>query len=369
MESRIKIILTIGLICMISHSMSAKETSWIGSNDKWEDPDNWSNGVPQGGDTAYIHANVQVEILEGVQAEARFVEMSNGASLIVRDEGQLIINGEGDGGIDLYGNSTSFTVEGYVHLFDCGTSCLSAYNASDINITGFLLIEDCSIGIYVQGGNLINDGVLQILNTSNSGLSLSLFASFENHGAVRIDSASFGVSFISGSSGLNSNSIDISNCTMGGISVRHNALFSNDGQVSIDHAVRGGVVSYGTVKNNGIIEMDSIGNSFDVGKAIHVDSFACCDTFYLGLVVNTGSILIGISQGDGVYLESSTSFQNSGILQMTQCTRRGIVLNAGSNLLQENSGEITQVINGEEGLLIEEEAILQVDPGGLLNIN
>lgn len=368
MESRIKIILTIGLICMISHSMSAKETSWIGSNGKWEDPDSWSNGVPEAGDSAYISGNVQVEILMGIQAEVRLIKVSNGAVLIVRDEAGLQIDGGGSDGIELEDDYSTLRVEGDVHLVNGGIYGLRASDSSEIIIAGFLHIEDCNSGLRLTGGaHLYNEGDIQILNTSSTGMSFS-GSSFENDGLIVLDTTSTGIALISRSTGVNTNSINISNCHIG-ISVRHSGLFTNSGQVSIDQAVFDGVRTYGMVNNSGTITIDNVGNPGNQGKAFNIDSFACCDTVYLGVLINTGSIEIGFCQGDCVYLDNSTSLQNSGLVQMTNCTKRGNVIKARSTFLLGSSGEITQGINGEEGLLVEEEAILQVDPGGLMNIN
>ncbi len=368
MEGYMKIVLATGFICMMLQPLFALETTWIGSNDKWEDPDNWSNGVPEAGDTAYISGNVQVEILMGIQAEVRLIKISDGAVLIVRDEAELQIDGGGSDGIELEDDYSTLRVEGEVHLFDCGMEGLRASDSSEIIIAGFLRVEDCNSGIQLtDGAHLQNEGDIQILLTS-TGMSLA-GSSFENLGLIVIDTTNRGITLISKSMGLNASSINISNCSIGGISIRHQGSFINSGQVSIDQARYFGVETYGMVNNSGTITIDNVGNAGQQGKAFNIDSFACCDTVYLGVLINTGSIEIGFCQGDCVYLDNSTSLQNSGLVQMTNCTRRGNVIKARSNFLIESSGEITQGINGEEGLLVEEEAILQVDPGGLLNIN
>lgn len=364
-----KIIVPLVVILLLVQTLPAKETSWVGAGEKWDDLDNWSNGVPEVGDSAYITGNVQVTIFSNVSARARLLLISSGAILTVADGGELQIDGGGVDGLLIQDDHSALTVEGFTHVFNGGGIGLLARDSTIVTVEGFLLVEDCiSFGIrLLSGAHLINNGEVQILNISNA-LSLS-GSSFVNDGLLIVNFSLYAISLISKSSAINYDEINISHCGAEGLSIRHQGQIENFGEIIVDHVAYIGIRTYGKLINHGLINIDSTGDHVDIGTGFLVDSFACCDTVYLGEVINSGSIHIVHSEGDAIFLDHSTSFTCDGHLQITSSIQRGMVVKSRSSLILKMGGVITFGSIMQEPLVVEEEAILQIDSGGLVNIN
>lgn len=335
------VLLTFFLI-MTTSVTYAKTTKWTqGAVGYWDVPTFWSNGLPSTGDSAIISGiGSEAIIPNGVFVHVGYVEVENEATIAI-DNGALL---------EIYNKETH--------------------------------------GIYIDGaGRLINRGLLSIEYAGSSGIRAVSHSTVENEGTIAVDSCSTGFSIGDNSSLTNVGEIFVVNSYYGILSLgtstiqndslmdferchvsienRHESYFENADSISIKKGLLKGLTGFGEVVNNGsisILEMDDLAE-----YAVLNDSFTCCDTFYLGKITNNGLIEILDSDCDGLLCRPSSRFFNFGKMDISECDGKGVILEPLARLRVSDGGELT-VRSIDDPMEVQEEADLEVESGGLLDI-
>jgi len=241
------------LFCAISFSMlNAQSTFWTGTTGNWDDPSNWSNGVPTAGVKANIYgASFNVTIPAGVQATTSRVALTSGATLTVADGACLTIENSPDVGLLLDEGPSTVINHGIINVFDSNHPSEHAIEIKVSNFTnsatGTINIDNAAnTGIRVASSTLENDGHINIgPNVTNDGIQIGHGTFNNNSGAqVNILGATTAINGTSGSKIFNNNSgatlcIENSNVTTPIGSV----TFNNNGTHNTSACTTSGTVS------------------------------------------------------------------------------------------------------------------------------
>ncbi|OIN56993.1 hypothetical protein [Arsenicibacter rosenii] len=274
-------------VCLLPlTTLMAQTTNWTGgSGNAWNNAGNWDNGVPTATLNAVISGTATVQPVLSTMAEAKYVEVKDGASLTITATGSLSLNGSttygllnsgtvlSAGAISI-GNSVAVTLSG---ILNGGTGSFTNAVGGSITIN-----RAGGSGGLNNSGTFVNDGLITIGNIEfNNQNDIENYATFINSatGIIRMDrGTSNGLWNLSGS-------------------------FTNDGKIFVGLIANTGtgILNYAPFRNN-------------TGAEIHITRVPNAIVTTSGFV-NSATITVGASasvSSSGVRLTSTGSFTNTG---------------------------------------------------------
>ncbi len=299
------------MLLLLAVTINAQTTIWLGGSTDWDDPANWSDGVPATGFTVTIPSTppngANFPVFTGGPLIDYSIQIFGGSLIfdaVVYNTGSVINSGGGSiinnqtfinaGMVQFNNNAGSFTNNGLVDNYglftNAGTSVLT--NTAGNTFNNFGDIEN--FGLITNDGNFLNLGDIVSTNVLvNNG-------NLVNRGFL--DSA-FGSSF------TNDNGGDFTNES--GAIFEINGMFTNAGDIVTDGSffiqTAGATNNSGSIINNG---------AFDLSGPIN----------NTGTFTNNNDMLIN----DSGQFTNENSFTNNGTVTLSICGQ--IIQNANNTI-------------------------------------
>ena len=283
----------------------------------------------------------------------------------ITNAGTITMNGNDNTGIFVYGSADSIQNEGTITLQGEGSDFLAGSmsgiwvsdtaditNSGNIEITnenytangiynkegtitntGTVSIYGSGIGLKTNEGNLINKGVIDIINSNGNetyGMKIDKEGTVSNSGNIEITGSGYGIYITAGT---------VTNETEGNIN-----LTRRSGRNSTGYAMAG----YGTLTNNGTISSAAGGMTGDNlinNGTIESDDIALYakeNTFTgtKGYAENNGTIT---TQNFGFYTQKNGSFKNTGTTESALGIRTDLGAVTNSGTINSNSTGINTI--------------------------
>ena len=348
--------LTIALVLGIFFQLNAAVTTWTGvaGTSDWNDPINWSNGVPGFGDDVVIDGDADIPAELSTTTTVASVDIINSGILNITASGILNLNG-------------NIGVNGNQGAIDISSSGGIINNDGAINITNTL-----GDGIYLNG-TFNNNGAISIVGAADDGIVVR--NSFNNgvNGTITISNLNGGGS----SDGI---IVDNDNATLGnlindgvinidmgndddGIDITDGSTLTNNGSLTITDGDFGIITrNGGTFKNgaDGNLSLTATGND-----SVHIQSGSTLDNCGNILITDAGT---GLGNPDGSSnhaLELEGTYTNSGTFKAIDSESDGINIEGGD---LSNTGVMTFDGYGSEAIENEGSNGTSSHAGGTLNI-
>jgi len=308
------------LMLLLAASMQAQTTTiWLGGSTDWDDPTNWSDGVPTSGGTATIPSNPpngsNFPVFTGGPLIDYTIQSFGGSvtfDAVVYNTGSIVNSGGGSmisnqvfinaGMVEFNNNDGTFinngTVDNYGTFNNAGTSTLDNPAGSIFNNYGNI----DNFGTIINGGEITNNGNI----TSTSVI--------QNNGTITNNNfldIAFGGSFTNGTGAVLTNAA--------GAFVEVNSSFVNDGTVNTNGSFF--IQTASVFDNNG--SMTSNGR-FDLsGQIENGGTFISNDVMF----INDSGVL----NNDNVFTNNGTTTLSicGQIIQNANNTIAGTILNDG----------------------------------------
>jgi surface protein len=309
------------------------QTTWTGAIDSdWNNPGNWSAGVPMATDDVIITDVVNHPVIASADVVAKTVSINTDGTLVINSGGVLTLNGTGPHSLL---NEGTVNNNGTITIGNSGTAGYYGINNSRIfNNNGFINIDNTQTGFYSVSAisSLINSGEINIganASVGNFGLQTNRIVTNNTSGVINIDRCT-----ISGFLAMSSSST---------------ALITNSGQINIGANAsvgNNGLANHGNFTNNADGEIN-IDRSNHTG--LYLEGTSATSSF-----TNYGHVNIGSIASVGNYgIQNSLNLINnsSGIINIDRSTQQGIVnypLGTCTNSGTLNIGAIVGV--GADGL-------------------
>ncbi|WP_159445199.1 beta strand repeat-containing protein [Filimonas lacunae] len=323
----------------------ATTNTWTGAiSTAWENPGNWTVGVPVGVATVTIPDVTNDPVISTSNAAVASLLIQPGASLTLTNTGALTINGASGQG--LY-NKGTVQNNGTINI---GNTTATGANglineATFNNNTGAHIHIDrvSNSGIFNKGGTFINTGAITIGSNATVGL-----YGIVNAGAFNNNSGA---------------QLVIDQATTAAISNPAGNTFTNAGAITIGGtAATGqyGISNTGTFNNNtgGALVIDRV----SVTALLNAASTSVCS--------NAGTIIIGATAAVGTYgiSNNGTFTHTAGQVAIDRATTAALYNNTGSTFT--NTANITIGANAASGLYgIQNYASFNNNTGSQLNID
>ena len=370
-----------------------------GASGDWDNAMNWQGfALPQDGDiaefqnTATITAAIPVTIIPAqIKASAGAtlmldLDITVGNGVYLLDALYGVNGGTVQVGTGAVGRTVTVNVPGTQKAFRTtgSTSNLVVSSGSTLSIQ--------NAGNGFNGGNLTNDGVIDILSVTSRGINNSGAATvFTNNGTLNISNPgqSNAIELANNASFNNNGTVNILAYNLFGIFVRNNGLFNNNsgGVVNIQGAVNnnsnGIDLNVGAFVNDGTMNISSAkkmgirvragANTFtNNGSIVITDAAGTMDRGIESLAMFTNaagaSITIAPMQFAGAYINNASTFQNDGTLDVktsntanSNFTAGLVVFNGTFNNTSNNS------LIADGGANAANRRAINVDAAGILN--
>ena len=355
------------------HLLSAQPTNYTGApGGNWNNPANWSNGVPTANTNARIANGDSVVVTTAEFAReinvvgTGVITILNGGSLTVNNDNPVCPGGCNGDAIDMEDTGTIRNF-GTLTVNDADDDCIDMRNMSRIYNDGTININDSDDEGFDMFGRsrVINNmsGVINIQGTRRDAIELEDRAKVFNYGTIDIERV--------GEAGIDidDSNTDFNNYEGGTISIDR----SSDEGVKVDDGWfrNYGDVTINFIRSNGDgIEMDSGGDLINMAKAtITIDSFSDEGIDNDSRVVNDGIMKIfgGRDSGsDGIDIGSGDRFTNNGYLEIDEI-RSGEGIDVFGRFINDSLVNITMA-STSNGEAIEVNGRLDNSDCGIINI-
>gem|GEM_PF-1749058 len=334
------------LLCFISSTaLTAATVNWDGGagTTNWMDAMNWdTDALPTTADDVYLDG-VEVVLTANTQVQRVY---AGGSTMLTIDAGvTLTIDGFAgdDEGIEVQTSATLIN-NGIINISNLpGTNADGFYNKGTSTNNGTIAIDGIGQhGLYVVAGTFTNSatGVITITNIglddsasdyiyvddANSG---TLFGTLDNNGTITISvtTADHGVYVNDGSTLNNNGNITISKATGAtagddGLAVEDNGTFNNNS---------GGVLTINSIQDSGIVTKSdgTVNNNF--GGTINIDAV----------------------DNDQIQLDETTTFNNAGVINLTNSNDVGLYVTDASTFTNMSTGEVNVTDAVDHGVYVQ----------------
>ncbi len=342
------------LLLLFFSSLLSAQTTWTGTTSSaWDEPTNWTAGVPDAADDVTIPNVTTNDPIISTAAVAKSVAVETNSSLVVAASGSLTINGFASnyvGGLNYTSALFNFgTVTNNGNIIIGATASagqLGIWNNGTFNNTaGEIKVDNSTYySIWNHSGTFTNSAALTIGGASasvgNSGIWNN--GTFKNTaGEIKVDNSTY-ASIVNINTLTNSAAITIggASASVGDYGIENNGFFDNNtgGEIKVDNSANAGILNEFTFTNlatiniganapvgpNGIENRATFNNT---GGELNIDNSTSSGIYNnLGTFTNEATITIGANTGVGSYgIYNSGSFSNTdGELNIDNVTNTGI---------------------------------------------
>ncbi|MCC6281300.1 MAG: T9SS type A sorting domain-containing protein [Saprospiraceae bacterium] len=352
------VIYLLPMILASAGSLFAQTTAWFGLiNSDWNNPSNWSAGVPTVTKDAFILSSSNNPVISASGAAAKSVFISSG-TLTITASGTLAINGGTTRGlyIDLGTTMNNSGVLNVGNLFAIGGGS-GIYNQGvfNNNASGQISINRAVTGLDNRA-TFNNSGTIsigQIAGVTGNGLfNQAAFNNFTG-GQIHIDNPSLNAILNSDGTFTNQANITIGNAAIIGSTggIENRATFNNTaGEIKIDNAFTFGLknlnatftnqatITIGSALSTGVTGLENDGGTFhNTGGSITINrnNTNGMKNFNSGTINNTGSIVLGnIASPGQLGIDNAGAFFNNnsgGQIRIDRTSSSGISNSPGAS--------------------------------------